>query len=66
MPIPIILAIGMHNRLTTLVEVGFSNADYDSKRRLRKGCTSANWGNDREIKKAIALEDNKDDDKENL
>lgn len=55
----------MYIGLTRLLVIGFFNAKYDSKRRLSKGYTSANWDNVSKIKKAVAADNNKDDDEEN-
>lgn len=54
----------MHIRLSKLLKVGLPNAKYDSKRRLGEGYTSVDWGNDSEIKEAMAVDNNKDDDEE--
>lgn len=37
---------------------------YDLEEKFHKGYTSANWGNNSKIKKAMAASDNKDDDEE--
>lgn len=50
---------------TKLLEVGSLNAKYDLGGKLCKGYTSANWGDDGEIKEAIAADNNKDDDDDN-
>ena len=62
--IPILLTIGMHIRPTRFLEVGPPNAQYDVRGRLRKRCTDVDWGDDGEIKEAMAADNNKDDDEE--
>ena len=63
--IPIFLTIRMHIGPTRLLEVSPSNAEYDLEGKLNKRCTGANWGDDGEIKEAMAADDDKDDNEEN-
>lgn len=55
----ILLIISMHIEPTKLLEVGPSNTKYDLEERLCKRCTNTNWGDDSEIEKAIAADNNK-------
>lgn len=41
MAIPILLTLSMHIRLTRLLQVNFSNAKYDLKKKLGKSYTDA-------------------------
>lgn len=62
---PIFLTIGMHIRPTKLLEVSPPNVQYNLEQKLRKECTSADWYDYSEIEKAMAEDNNKDDDKKN-
>ena len=62
---PILLTIGIHIGPTSLLEVGPSNAKYDSEERLREECTDTDWGDDGEIEEAMAADNNEDNDKDN-
>lgn len=55
----------MRIELTRFLEVGSSNAEYDLEEKPCKGCTSADWSNEGEIKEVIAADNNKDNDDEN-
>lgn len=63
---PIILIIDMHIRPTKLLEVSPSNARYNLERKLREGCTGADWDNNGKIEEAMPANDDKDNDEENL
>lgn len=66
MATPIFLTIGMHIGQTKLLEVGPFNAGYDFEARLCKECTSTDCGNKGKIKEAMAADNHKDDDEEDL
>lgn len=66
MAISIFLTIGMHIGRTKLLKIGLPNAKYDLEGRLYKECTSADWGNNSKIEEAIAIDNNKDGNEENL
>ena len=59
---PIFLTINIHIGLTRLLEVGPSNAKYDLDKKLRKGCTNVDWGDDDEIEGAMAADNNEKND----
>lgn len=62
MATPIFLTIGMYIGLTKLLKVGPFNAEYDFEEKFCEGCTGVDWGNDDEIKEAMAADNNKNDD----
>lgn len=66
MTTPILLTIDMHIGLTKLLEVGPPNAKYNLEERLREGYTGMDWGNKGEIEEAMATDNNKDNDNEDL
>lgn len=66
MVISILLTIDMHIGPTRLLEFGLLNAKYYLKKRLYKGYTGADWGDEGEIEEAIATDDNKDNDEEDF
>lgn len=59
----IFLIIGMQIRLTRLLEVYFINAKYKLEERLCEEYTGADCGYKDEIKKAMASDNNKNNDK---
>lgn len=56
----------MHIGLTKLLKVSPSNAEYNSEKRLREECTGADWGDNNEIEKAMATDNNKDDNEKHF
>lgn len=62
----ILVTIDMYIWLSYLLEVGPLNAKYDLERKLHERCSSANWGHDDNIERALATDNIGDDDEENL
>lgn len=66
MATPIFLTISIYIGPTRLLELGLVNAKYDSEEIFCKEYTSADWGDDGEIDKAMAINNNKKNDKGDL
>lgn len=56
----------MHIQPSRLLEDGLINTKYESKKKLRERCTGADCGDRFEIERAMAADNNNNDDKENL
>lgn len=54
----------MHIKPTRFLEIGFYNAGYNLNRKLHERYTDTDWGDENEIEKAIATDNNKNDNKE--
>lgn len=63
---PILLTIGMYIRSTKLLEVGLLNAEYDLEEKLCEWCTDTNCDDDGEIEEAMAVDNNKNNNKDDL
>lgn len=63
---PILLTIDMYIGLIRLLEVGPPNAKYNLEERLREGYTDMDWGDKGEIKEAMAIGNNKNNDNKDL
>ena len=63
---PIILTIGIYIGPARLLELGLFNVKNDLEEWFREKCIGANWSNKDKIKKAIVMDNNKNDDKEDL
>lgn len=61
----ILLTIYMHIEPTRLLEVGYFNVKYNSKKNFIKSI-HANWGDDNKIKKDIAPNNNENNNKEDF
>lgn len=66
MTTPILLTIGMHIRPNRLLEVGLHNTKYNLEKTLRKRYIKANQGNNGKIEKAMAANNNKNDDEKDF
>lgn len=66
MATPILLTIDMYIEMTRFLEVGLPNAKYDLEKKICKKCISANQGNIDKIKKVMAADNSKNNNKEDL
>lgn len=62
----IFLTIGVYIKPTRLLKVGLPNTKYNLEKKFCKGCTSIDWSDNHQIKKAIAMDNNKNNDKEDF
>lgn len=60
----IVLTIEMYIKPTRLLKVDHLNTKYNSKKKLHERYTGINQSDDDEIKKAMAVDDNTNDDEE--
>lgn len=56
----------MYIEPTRLLKVDSPNVKYDLEEKFYEGCTGADWGNDSEIEKAMAADNNKDNNEKDL
>ena len=63
MAILIVLTIEMYIKPTRLLKIDHLKTKYNSKKRLYERCTGVNWSDDGKTIEAIAIDNNKDDDK---
>lgn len=62
----IFLNIGIYIGPTRFLEIGLFNTKYNLKKRLSKRYTSANQSDNSKMKEVIAMDNNKNDNKEDF